>query len=70
MKTRHSAEQIVSKLHQADIELGKGSKVPGVCKQLGIRKCTYYRWRTSHVGGFAGSVILGGLFNHHDRRAG
>lgn len=27
MKKRHSAEQIVAKLHQADLELGKGLKV-------------------------------------------
>ncbi len=36
MKQRHSAEQIVAKLRQADVELGKGLKVPEVCKQLGI----------------------------------
>ena len=27
MKTRHSAEQIVVNLRQADVELGKGMKV-------------------------------------------
>ena len=36
MKKRHGAEQIVAKLRQADVELGKGLKVPEVCKQLGI----------------------------------
>ena len=50
MKKRHSAEQIVSKLRQADVELGKGSKVPEVCKQLGISEQTYYRWRTKYGG--------------------
>ena len=34
MKTRHSAEQIVVKLRQADVELGKGLTVPEVCKGL------------------------------------
>ena len=36
MKKRHSAEQIVAMLRQADVELGKGLKVPDVCKQVGI----------------------------------
>ena len=34
MKKRHSAEQIVAKLRQADVELGKGLKVPEVCLSL------------------------------------
>ena len=50
MKKRHSAEQIVSKLRQADIELGKGLKVPEVCKQLGVSEQTYYRWRQKYGG--------------------
>ena len=50
MKTRHSPEQIVSKLRQADIELGKGLKVPEVCKHLGISEQTYFRWRTKYGG--------------------
>lgn len=50
MKKRHSAEQIVAKLRQADIELGKGQKVPEVCRQLGISEQTYYRWRTKFGG--------------------
>ena len=50
MKKRHSAEQIVGMLRQADVELGKGLKVADVCKQLGISEQTYYRWRTKYGG--------------------
>ncbi len=50
MKVRHSTEQIVGMLRQADIELGKGQKVPEVCKGLGISEQTYYRWRTKYGG--------------------
>lgn len=50
MKKRHSPEQIVAKLRQADVELGKGLRVPEVCKQLGISEQTYYRWRTKYGG--------------------
>ena len=50
MKTRHSAEQIVAKLREADVSLGKGLRVPEACKQLGISEQTYYRWRTKYGG--------------------
>jgi putative transposase len=50
MKKRHSAEQIVGKLRQADVELGKGLKVPEVCRALGISEQTYYRWRQKYGG--------------------
>ena len=48
MKKRHSGEQIVAMLREADVALGKGEQVPEVRKQLGISKETYYRWRTWH----------------------
>ena len=41
MKKRHSAEQIVAKLRQADVDLGKGLTVPEVCKQMGISDLPY-----------------------------
>ena len=50
MKKRHSAEQIVAKLRQADVDLGKGLTVPEVCKQMGISQQTYHRWRTNYGG--------------------
>ena len=40
MKQRHTPEQIVAKLRQADIELGKGRRVAEVCKQLGSKEQT------------------------------
>ena len=50
MKKRHTPEQIVAKLRQADVERGKGLRVPEVCKQLGISEQTYCRWRTKYGG--------------------
>jgi transposase-like protein len=50
MKKRHGTEQIVGKLRQADVALGKGLRVPEVCKQLGISEQTYYRWRQKYGG--------------------
>ena len=49
-KTRHTTEQLIEKLRQADVALGKGQKVPEVCKALGITEQTYYRWRQKYGG--------------------
>ena len=45
---RHSVDQIISKLHKADVELGKGKKVPKVCRELEVAEQTYYRWRQKY----------------------
>ena len=47
---RHSMDQIISKLRKADVELGKGKKVPEVCKELEVAEQTYYRWRQKYGG--------------------
>ena len=47
---RHSVDQIISKLRRADVELGKGKKVPEVCKLIEITEQTYYRWRQKYGG--------------------
>jgi len=50
MKKRHSAEQIVGLLRQADVDLGKGMTVPDVGRHLGVSQHTYYRRRTKVCG--------------------
>ena len=49
-KRRHTPEQIINKLREAEVELGRGMKVPEVCKKLGIAEYTYYRWRKEYGG--------------------
>ena len=49
-KTRHTTPQIIEKLRQADVALGKGQKVPDICKSLDITEQTYYRWRQKYGG--------------------
>ena len=49
-KIRHTTPQIIEKLRQADVALGKGQKVPDVCKSLEITEQTYYRWRQKYGG--------------------
>jgi transposase-like protein len=50
MKKKHTAEQIVAKLREAEVELAKGKKVPEVVRKLGISEFTYYRWRKEYGG--------------------
>ena len=49
-KKRYDVDQIIPMLRRADVELGKGRKVPEVCKMLGIVQQTYYRWRKEYGG--------------------
>jgi len=47
---RYQVGQIIPMLRRADVELGKGKKVPEVCKVLGIAQQTYFRWRQKYGG--------------------
>jgi putative transposase len=47
---RFSPEQIVGKLRQADVELGKGKTVKEVCRVIEVAEQTYYRWRQKYGG--------------------
>jgi transposase-like protein len=49
-KLRHSAEQIIRKLRQADVLLGQGKTVEAVCRELKISDATYYKWRQRYGG--------------------
>ena len=49
-RKRFSTEQIITKLRQAEVELGRGLRPPQVCKKIGISEQTYYRWRKEYGG--------------------
>jgi putative transposase len=49
-------EQIVEKLRQADVELGKGVGVKEVCRLIEVSEQTYYRWRQKY-GGMSPALI-------------
>ena len=50
MKKRHTPEQIVRLLRQADAELATGASVPEVARKLGISEATFHRWRNQYGG--------------------
>ena len=49
-KKRFLAEQIISKLREAEVEISRGQTVAQVAKRLGITEQTYYRWRKEYGG--------------------
>ena len=49
-RKRYSTEQIVTKVRQAEVELGRGLRTPQVCKKLGVSEQTYSRWRKEYGG--------------------
>ena len=49
-RNRHTPEQIIRKLREADADLAGGLAVPEICKKLGVAENTYYRWRNQYGG--------------------
>ena len=49
-RRRHTPEQIVRKLREADRLLAEGTAVPEVCKALEVSERTYHRWRAQYGG--------------------
>jgi putative transposase len=49
-RIRHTPEQIIRKLREADAELASGKTIPEVSKSLGIAETTYHRWRNQYGG--------------------
>jgi transposase-like protein len=49
-RKRYTAEQIIKKLREAEVELAQGQTTTQVCKKLGVSDQTYYRWRKEYGG--------------------
>lgn len=49
-RRRHTPEQIIRKLREADRLLGEGLEVPEVAKQLEVSEQTLHRWRQQYGG--------------------
>ncbi len=47
---KYTAEEIVTKLREAEVLLAKGQNLGEVCRQLEITDVTYYRWRKEYGG--------------------
>ena len=45
---RHTPEQVIRKLREADRLLAEGADVPAVCRHLEVSVPTYQRWRAQY----------------------
>ena len=50
-RKRHTPEQIVRKLREADRLKAEGRTVGEICQALGVSEQSYHRWRNEYGGG-------------------
>ncbi len=49
-RTRHTPEQVIRKLREADAMLAEQRSIAEIAKQLGVSENTYHRWRNQYGG--------------------
>jgi putative transposase len=47
---RHTPEQVIVLLRQAEVDLGNGCTIGQVCQKLAISEQTFHRWRNQYGG--------------------
>ena len=47
-RRRHSPEQVVRTLREADRMIGQGASIAEVLQDLEVTEATYYRWRNQY----------------------
>jgi putative transposase len=55
-RKRHSPEQVVRKLREAEADLSAGTALEQVCRKLGVSEATYHRWKKQYGGAGAEEV--------------
>ena len=49
-RKRHSPEQVIRKLREADRILSEGKDIAAVCQALEVSEATFHRWRNQYGG--------------------
>lgn len=49
-RLRHTAEQILAKLREAEVAMSKGQSMAHVCRALSLTEQTYDRWHNGYGG--------------------
>jgi transposase-like protein len=49
-RTRHTPEQVIRKLREADRMLAEQRSIAEIAKELGVSENTYHRWRNQYGG--------------------
>ncbi len=47
---RHTAEEVIAKLRQAEADLAQSLNIAQVCQRLGVSEQTLHRWRNQYGG--------------------
>ena len=47
---RHTPEQVINKLREAEVVISSGSTVPEASRQIGVTEQAFYRWRNEYGG--------------------
>jgi len=49
-RRRHTPEQVIRKLREAERLIAEGKEIPEVCKALEVSEQTFHRWRNQYGG--------------------
>ena len=49
-RKRHTPEEIIGKLREAEIVLAQGGITADACRRIGVTELTFYRWRKEYGG--------------------
>ena len=49
-RQRFTPEQIIAKLREVEVLVGRGATVVEACRQIGVTEQTLYRWRREYGG--------------------
>lgn len=47
---KHTPEQVIIKLREAEVSMAQGSTVAQASRQIGVTEQTFYRWRNEYGG--------------------
>ena len=49
-RKRHTPEEIIRKLRDAEADLAAGLEIGEICQELGVSEATFHRWRNQYGG--------------------
>ncbi|MCY3991332.1 MAG: transposase [Caldilineaceae bacterium] len=49
-RRRHTPEQVINKLREAEVAIAEGSTVAEAARRIGVTEQTFYRWRSEYGG--------------------
>ena len=49
-RRRHTPEQVINKLREAEVAIAEGSTVAEASRRIGVTEQTFYRWRSEYGG--------------------